>query len=169
MTTILILIMHGMPPKDFPKDKRAAFDRLRFDLSQKPEAATDEEKERLRILEEEMRRWPRNKKNDPYFEASGKLARALEAASGLDVILAFNEFCSPSAEEALREAAAQKPSKIILTTAMLTPGGSHAGREIPRVIDRAKKSYPEIRIEYGWPFRTEEVGGFIARELKRFL
>ena len=60
------------------------------------------------ILDEKIRAWPRNPNNDPYKFAVEELATNLANTLGLDVLTAYNEFCSPSLEECFEEAAKQE-------------------------------------------------------------
>jgi sirohydrochlorin cobaltochelatase len=154
METAIVLAMHGAPPNDFPGEERAG------------------EKERASLaarhgeLEARMRAWPRTEANDPFHAGSVAIAQALANASGLAVILGFNEFCAPSLEEALGQAALEY-RRVIVVTPMLTAGGEHAGADIPAAIERARIRHPRTDFLYAWPFEPADVAAFLAAQVKK--
>jgi sirohydrochlorin cobaltochelatase len=85
----------------------------------------------------------------------------LRRESGRKVILGFNEFCAPSLDEALDQAAGQGAAKIVVVTPMLTRGGEHAERDIPEAIERAKSRHPGEKFIYAWPFKAKKVAEFL--------
>jgi sirohydrochlorin cobaltochelatase len=52
---------------------------------------------------------------------------------------------------------------------MLTRGGEHAEIDIPKAIDRARKSFPNIRFIYCWPFDHRDVAHFLAGQIHLFI
>jgi len=112
-----------------------------------------------------MRAWPRTPQNDPFWAASVELGRALARVSGKDVSVAFNEFCAPGIEEVVDQAVAAGATAILVTTPMLTPGGEHAGRDIPTALSQARARHPGVDIRYVWPFPVERVAAFLAENL----
>lgn len=160
---VIILAMHGVPPRDFPRPELMEFFRLSFKAESKPSSLSPDEAAHLAELEKKIRFWPRNEANDPFYAGSLKISQALASLAGCEVILGFNEFCSPSVEEALELACSREPEVIIVLTAMLTPGGEHAAQEIPAAIKRVKARHPKIKIIYAWPFEPEEIGRFLLR------
>ena len=104
MKTIILLVMHGIPPTDFPDDERNEF----FGLSGRIRRASGEELnalvERQKLLETKMRNWPRTMENDPFHAASLELAGHLSDINGDEVVVVFNEFCAPDVETALKQA-----------------------------------------------------------------
>jgi sirohydrochlorin cobaltochelatase len=116
-----------------------------------------------------MRRWPRTPENDPFHAGSHRLAERLRRATGLEVIVAFNEFCGPSVEEALGQAASNGAGRIVAITPMMTPGGEHSEVDIPNAIERARRNHPQVEFAYAWPFDEEEIAGFLAAQVNRFL
>ena len=52
---------------------------------------------------------------------------------------------------------------------MMTRGGGHSERDIPRDIARFRERYPEAQVEYLWPLDPRDVARFLAEQLqKRF-
>ncbi|GAG77021.1 unnamed protein product, partial [marine sediment metagenome] len=66
----------------------------------------------------------------------------------LRIVVGFNEFCSPSLDDAFEEAIKQDPEKIIVITPMMTQGGEHSEKDIPEAIERAKKKNPNIKFSF---------------------
>ena len=106
MHNIIVLVMHGMPPRDFPKSEMAEYFR-QYDPFHHVASHTDHHHGPSRFLEldEKMKRWPRNPENDLFYGAAFRLAKQLEATSGYPVLVGFNEFCAPDLPETLDEAA----------------------------------------------------------------
>jgi len=165
----VILAMHGIPPADFPRKELAEF----FDLAGRIGRAEAQDlrslEDRYAYLDRKMRNWPRNKKNDPYQAASQELAEKISEASGLEVIVGYNEFCAPSLAEALQSAASGGADKMVVATPMMTRGGEHAEKDIPAAIGEFSKANPNIQIVYAWPFDTRGVARFLADHISRFV
>lgn len=168
MNIAVVLAMHGVPPRDFPRAETMEL----FSLHPKFEHVSGPEREALQLrhdeLEEKMRRWPRTAENDPYFYASFEIAKKMEDILGDRVFVGFNEFCAPTIEEAIGEAAAGSPDKIIVLTTMMTRGGEHSERDIPHAIRRSQKNHPGLEIIYAWPFDVSDVAVFLAGHIRRF-
>jgi sirohydrochlorin cobaltochelatase len=157
--------MHGAPPADFPRSEAGELFGLRGRLERAAPADRPALAERLRELDVKMRSWPRTAVNDPYHAGSQDLAQHLHLATGLSVLVGFNEFCAPSLDEALDQAAAARPDRVLVVTPMMTRGGDHVEHEIPDAIARAQSRHPEIRLEYVWPFDTSQVAIFLAEHI----
>ncbi len=162
--TVIVLAMHGEPPRDFPKDKFSAFFRLQTRL-EFGEALGRELQDEFAELDSEMRRWPRTPENDPFYFGSQEMAQHLSRATGDQVILGFNEFCAPHLDDAIDEAAERKPEKIIIITPMLTPGGGHSEEDIPALAKQAQKRHPDVPIVYAWPFDPSKTAQFLAEQI----
>ena len=166
METAIVLAMHGAPPKDFPGQELTEY----FGLHGRVERADKKERAALATrhgeLEAKMRAWPRTAANDPFHAGSLAIAQALSNASGLAVILGFNEFCAPSLEESLGQAALEY-RRVIVVTPMLTAGGEHAGADIPAAIERARIRHPRTDFRYAWPFEPAEVAAFLAAQVRK--
>lgn len=169
MKKVVVLAMHGAPANDFPKREMAELFDLRAKLKHAPtEGGTPLEK-RLHQLDTQMRTWPRTEKNDPFFGGSQALARQLREEMRCEVILGFNEFCAPTVDEAIDQAAATGAEQVIVVTPMMTPGGAHSKAEIPESIEQARRRHPGLSILYAWPFETAEVARFLASQIGLFI
>ena len=160
--------MHGIPPNDFPKKELTEFFKLHSMIEGMGAATNPEVKSQYSVLDSKMRNWPRNEQNDPFHTASHKLAEKLHEISEHEVIVGYNEFCSPSINEALQSAANRNPNKIIIVTTMMTRGGDHSEKDIPERIVEFKKLYPEIEIVYAWPFNSNQVARFLNDHISQF-
>lgn len=165
---VIILAMHGAPPSDFPPNETIEL----FNLYARLELANDQEsqemQERYNYLDTKMRDWPRTPENDPFYAGSVEIADHLREATRQEVILGFNEFCSPSLDEAFERALTQSPKKIIVITPMMTRGGEHSEVDIPTAVERVKAKYPEIVFVYIWPFDPADVAQFLAAQIDKF-
>jgi sirohydrochlorin cobaltochelatase len=131
MKTVVLLAMHGAPPRDFPKEKLVEFFDLHFRLEAMAGTGRAPMEKRLQELERELREWPRTAENDPFHAASMELARLLAQESGSEVLVGFNEFCRPDLDEAFAKAVAGGAEHITVVTPMMTPGGEHAEEDHP--------------------------------------
>lgn len=169
MKRVVVLAMHGAPANDFPKKEMAALFDLRAKLKHAPKEGRTPLEERLHQLDVKMRGWPRTAENDPFFEGSQRLARQLREEMGCEVIVGFNEFCAPTVDEAIDQAAATGAEQVIVVTPMMTPGGVHSKAEIPDAIKQARRRHPGLSILYAWPFETSEVARFLASQIGLFI
>jgi len=173
---IIILAMHGSPPKDFPKKELMEFFGLhaRMDHGHHHGHSHPHENEsghlmrRYTELDVKMKNWPRTTENDPFYVASEKMAAELSRQTGLDVDLGFNEFCAPTLVDAFEQASKKGAETIIVVTPMLTPGGEHAERDIPTAIQQASAKFPHIEFKYAWPFEISKTTAFLAEQINRF-
>ncbi len=168
MKTTILLVMHGIPPNDFPEEERNEF----FSLSGRLQRARGEElnmlTERQKYLETKMRDWPRTRKNDPFHAASLELAGHLSDITGNEVTVAFNEFCAPDVQTALKKAIKNGTERIIVVSTMMTKGGGHAEVEIGQYVENEKKENPEVEIVYAWPYESRQVAEFINQHIINF-
>jgi sirohydrochlorin cobaltochelatase len=165
MRAIIVLVMHGVPPNNFPEKDTAEL----FGLQVRLKRATGAERmalgHRLQELDAKMRKWPRTAQNDPFYAGSLELAANLSRVTGLEVIVGFNEFCAPRLVDALNEAVAREPEKIIVVTPMMTRGGEHSEVDIPAAVQKVQAEHPEIPILFVWPFKVSEVANFLAAQI----
>ena len=170
MTAGIVLAMHGVPPKDFPKQEMVELFGLHARLDH-PGGGPEHEAlhARHQELEEKMRTWPRTPENDPYHAASHDLAHHLREETGLQVYVGFNEFCGPSIEEAIDLAVDAGVDKVIVLTTMMTTGGDHSELDIPAAIERAKAKHFRVEMVYAWPFELTDVARFLAAHASRFV
>ncbi len=167
MEQIVVLAMHGAPPLDFPREEIAEW----FGLHSRLEQAVGPQREGLERrhaeLEAKMRAWPRTLQNDPFWAASLELGRHLSQAAGCQVLVGFNEFCSPSLDEVLEQAASRGLDQVVVVTPMMTRGGEHSEVDIPAAIRRAHERHPDQAIQYVWPFEMAEVARFLAAQIEK--
>lgn len=161
--SVVVLAMHGAPALDFPRGDLDEFLSLHSRWV-RGELRSDALIQRCLALERMIRTWPRTAFNDPFYSGSRDLAARLEKAVGREVILGFNEFCSPSLEEALN-LAAEKSRKVIVVTPMMTRGGEHAEREIPAAIQAAREAHQHTLFVYAWPFEAKALAEFLAAQI----
>jgi sirohydrochlorin cobaltochelatase len=169
MTTLIVLAMHGVPPRDFPPAELSEFFGLHARIEAGGHGIQPAQMQRYRDLEVRLRGWSRTPANDPFHAASMDLAHRLGRQTGLEVIVGFNEFCGPSLDEAFTAAAARGAGNVIVLTPMLTQGGEHAERDIPAAIDRARTAYPGVKFVYAWPFEGDAVIRLLAEQARRFV
>lgn len=138
MKKAVVLIGHGGVPRDFPRDQIGN--------------------------EAKIRAWPRTPDNDPFYFGMELIRRSLEPRVGVPVVLAFNEFCAPSIEDAVADLVSQGFTEITLLTTMFTPGGVHSEIEIPEIAHAVQKQYPGVKISYPWPFDLNQVADLLAMQ-----
>lgn len=168
MNTVIVLAMHGSPPNDYPRGELAEFFRLHSVVEGAAGPISQEARDRHEVLHRKLRDWPRNQQNDPFHAASQQLAARLRETSGHDVVVGYNEFCSPGLDEALLEVARQGAARIVVVTTMMTRGGEHSEKDIPSRIEEFKGSHPAVEIVYAWPFDAGQVARFLAEQISRF-
>ena len=162
--------MHGMPPADFPQKETLDYFMLhsRLENMPGPQPPPPQMQQQFEELDNKMRNWPRTQKNDLYSYTSHELAEVLSNQTGHSVVVGFNEFCSPSLDDAFEEAIKQNPDKIIVVTPMMTQGGEHSEKDIPEAIERAKKKNPNINYSFVWPFNNSKIAAFLAEQIKEY-
>ena len=168
MTLVIVLAMHGAPPMDFPKEELSEFFKLHVQMESVPEHARSAIKPRYDELETRIRTWPRTLENDPFFAGASEMANRLSEISGHEVIIGFNEFCSPTLEEAILQAGRRSPEKIIVITPMMTKGGEHAQMDIPTAIEKAQSLNPDVPVVYAWPFDEVDVAKFLLAQVEKY-
>jgi len=167
MKAVIVLAVRGAPPLDFPEEELAEFGALRSRLAHAGGAGPAPAERRFHELEHKIRAWPRSPRNDPSHADSQELAVQLRRASGRKVILGFDEFCAPSLDEALDQAAGQGAEKILVVTPMMTRGGEHGEREIPAAVERARRRHPAMSFIYAWPFPSSDVAEFLTSQINK--
>lgn len=169
MKTTIVLAMHGAPPNDYPRQELSEFFSLNSRLEHSRGPDIDTLQSRHAELESKIREWPRTPQNDPYHSAAYALAQQLQLVTGNPVFVGFNEFCSPTLDEALDRAAAGEVRRIVVVTPMMTRGGGHSEKEIPAAVSRAKERHPGIQLLYAWPFKEVEIARFLSTQIQGFL
>jgi sirohydrochlorin cobaltochelatase len=167
--TVIVLVMHGSPPRDFPRQESGEF----FGLAQRLRQTSGPERTALERrhaeLDAKMRAWPRTAENDPFHAASKQMAEQVGQVTGARVIVGFGEFCAPTMDEALDQAAELAPERVVVITPMMTRGGEHSEVEIPAAVRRAEGRHPGVHFAYVWPFELPEVARFLATQIDHFL
>ena len=116
-----------------------------------------------------IREWPRDEGNDPYLTSLKRLAKIInDSTPNTDVVIAFNEFCSPTLEEVIEETCRNNYSSIMVVPTMFIPGGVHSEIEIPEILENAREKY-NSEIIYVWPFELEEIASLILSNVHRRL
>lgn len=158
----VVLIGHGGVPKDFPSLKVGRLRTLEAQRQINNAVISDEEAR----LDHEIRTWPRSKENDPFHFGILSIAKHLqEKIGGTKLVIAYNEFCGPSIEEATYQLVLEGYNHVVFLTTMFTPGGVHSEFEIPVIVDSLKKQYPTVQFEYPWPFNMDQVATFLSAQL----
>jgi len=161
----VILVGHGGLPKDIPSEIVEKFMRVHKTRMKSGNSISAEEIE----LDGIIRKWQRSPENDPYKTGLENLASHIQAIlPDYRLITAYNEFCYPAIEDAVNELVKEKVSQIILVTTMITRGGSHSESEIPAEVQALNLKYPEVDIQYAWPFNIEAFALFLGEHIKTF-
>ncbi len=162
----LVLVGHGSPPKDYPPQFVGEY----MNAEMRLESGDPSVKEPFKKLDRQVRSHPRTAANDPYWQGMNELAeRIKKSGSFLDVIIAFNEFCAPTIEEAMGRAAQLKPEVIVVISTMVIRGGGHSEKEIPDSVNRAAQKPNNIRVIYAWPYDLEAKTEFFITQAKKFI
>lgn len=160
----VVLAAHGAPATDYPRKRVGLLMALEF---AGPAAAIGFLRSRKEALAREIRNWPRTGFNDPYKAAVEDLAARLAGKLGWPVDVGYNEFCSPTIDEAIDRAAARDVAVIIVVPTMLLRGNQHTEEEIMGAVTAARQRYPHRIIRYAWPFDDDLVGELFAAQIRR--
>ncbi len=161
----IVLVGHGGIPADCPRELVTNLKRLEAQRRERGGAPTAEEGE----LDRRIRHWPRTPETDPYqagLEALAAHVRPLLTESLFAV--AYNEFCAPTLEEAVRALITAGARDITVVSSMLTPGGAHSEVEIPQTLQQLRDQHPEVVVRYAWPFDLHAVAALLVRHLRDF-
>ena|SRR3989338_9194699 len=162
MKQAVILIGHGGVPEDFPAEKVGRLRMLEAQRQRLKTPITPEEQ----ALDHEIRNWPRTPKNDPFCFGIQAIAQKLaQKIPDKKLVIAYNEFCGPSIEQATENLVLEGFTHITLLTTMFTPGGVHSEFEIPEITQTLRLKYPLVQINYPWPFDLNQVAGFLVEQL----
>jgi sirohydrochlorin cobaltochelatase len=159
----VILIGHGGVARDTPRELVRELKALEGARHARGGPMSERERE----LDHQVRYWPRTPESDPYKIGLEQIAAALRPKlGGTKLVLAYNEFCAPSIDEAIDALVAEGHRRIKLVTTMVTPGGSHAAEEIPEILEGARERHPEATLDYAWPFDLDRVAALLAETAK---
>ncbi len=165
MKKVLILIGHGDIPYDFPKEKLKEYFKLR--TLQRSGSINEEEKRYFLKLEEELKKWKRNKSNDSHYFNIKKFSKYLQKKINIKVDFAFNEFCSPDIKEKFEEIKDKYDEFYFLPTMIFS--GKHTHFEIKKKIEDLKKENPDKKIFYVYPLKEDLVKKFFVGIIKEFI
>ncbi len=155
----MLLVGHGGVPRDFPREQVR---RLKALEAQRRASGAEAGEEEV-ALDRKIRTWPRTAANDPYRAGLQSLAAALQKALGeVPLVVAYNEFCAPTVEEAVQDLVAGSVTRITVLSSMLTPGGVHSEVEIPETLETLRARYPHVDIRYAWPLDLDLVAELLA-------
>ncbi len=153
----VVLVGHGSVPADVPRPLVQRLRALEAERRSTGGKMSDEEHD----LDAKIRRWPRTPATDPYKAGVEAIAEVLRGRVG-NVVVAFNEYCAPSLEQAVTELVRTGATHITIVTTMLTPGGVHSEVEIPETVQALQKAYPDVFLRYAWPFDLDSVARLLA-------
>lgn len=168
MKTIIVLVMHGAPPTDFPRQELSEFFVI-YGKMKREGGHGAVVSPRYAELEAKIQNWPRTPANDPFYAASEALAAELSQATGFKTIVGYNEFCAPDVATALEIAVEEGAEQIVVATPMMTRGGEHAEAEIPATVRIFQEDHPHIKTVYAWPYDKAEVAAFLKQHINRFI
>ena len=167
--TAVVLIGHGAPATDCPPQLIGELMALEWRGSQ-PSDGHHHLQGRASELDAKIHQWPRHDGNDPYKAGLERLADALRPLLPTELFaIGYNESCRPTIAEAIDDVIRQGASRVVVLPTMLTPGGVHSERDIPRALDEVRRAHPGVSIEYLWPFDLTSVAQLLAAHVKRTL
>lgn len=167
----VVLVGHGQPASDCPPQLIGELMMLewRANGAHGHGAASDPAAVERRVaeLDATIRNWPRTAENDPYRVGFERLAEILQPMLGTDLFaIGYNEFCRPSTTEAVESLVGRGARRVLVISVMMTPGGVHSERDIPRELEALRQRYPGVTIEYAWPFDLEHVARLLTEHLR---
>jgi sirohydrochlorin cobaltochelatase len=160
--TAVVLVGHGSVPRDFPRGELQRLKSLEGERRARGTEPSDEE----RALERKIRTWPRTPATDPYQAGLEAVAATLRPKLGAArLVVAYNEFCAPSLDEAVTDLVAAGARRITVVPSMLTPGGVHSEIEIPETLAALRTRVPGLELRYAWPFDADAVADLLALQI----
>ncbi len=166
----VVLIGHGSPATDCPPQWVGELMSLEWRAGQKPGGHGHhlDGSGRAAELDAKIRDWPRTGANDPYKTGLERLAEALRPLLPTDLfVVGYNEFCRPSVSEAIGDVVRRGATRVLVLPSMLTPGGVHSEVDIPQALAAARRTHPQVGIDYLWPFEVGQVAELLARHISQ--
>jgi sirohydrochlorin cobaltochelatase len=161
----VVLIGHGGSATDTPRALVGELKRLEAERQARRELTMSP---REAELDRQVRAWPRRPETDPYKYGVEEIAQALAPRlGGRRLVVAYNEFCAPSVEDAIETLVGEGFERIVLISTMYTRGGIHAECEIPGIVIETRKKHPRVSVEYAWPYEPGFIADFLAAQLAR--
>jgi sirohydrochlorin cobaltochelatase len=159
----VLLVGHGVPAQGTPRDLVARLKALEGARRARGTPMGEEE----RALDARIRAWPRGAGTDRYAAGMERLAEALRRQlPGAEVRVAYNEFCAPSIEDAVRAMAQAGAEAIDVVPTMVTPGGVHSEVEIPEILAELRLELPHVVLRYAWPFDLDRIATLLAERVR---
>ena len=165
----VVLVGHGAPATDCPPEFVGEMMGLEWRKNIHPGGPSESQaQQRIAQLDQKIRNWPRTERNDPYKAGLERLAAILKPLLHEKLFaIAYNEFCSPTLEQTVGELVQQGAQRILVIPTMLTPGGLHSEKDIPRSIEKVRRLHPAVSMEYLWPFDLAAVAQLLANQIQR--
>ncbi len=113
--TSILLIGEGGIPKDFPKNELSKFLNLKSKIESNLELS-DEENIIFENLNNKIKKWKRNVRNDEYYHSIIDLKNLIYIKSKIKTYVAFLDYCEPDIYQAIENLIATGYKKIILIT-----------------------------------------------------
>lgn len=163
----VVLAGHGVPATDCPPEWIGELMGLEWS-GHAGAGGGPHVRERIRELDAKIRGWPRTPGNDPYKQGLERLAGVLRPHLPTKLFaIGYNEFCGPSVADAVRQVIGLGAERVLVIPSMLTPGGVHSERDIPRTLEGLRRENPGVAIDYVWPFELKEVARLLERHIRR--
>ena len=163
----VVLIGHGAPATDCPPELVGELMSLEWP-SNGPVAEPHHLGGRAAELDATIRDWPRHAGNDPYKAGLEQVAEALRPSLPTELlVIGYNEFCRPSIAEAIEQVIRRGATRVFVIPSMLTPGGVHSERDIPRALGAVRQAHPDVSIQYVWPFDLQQIAALLASHITR--
>jgi len=161
----VVLIGHGSAATDTPRALVAELKRLEGERIARRELKMSA---REAEVDRQVRGWPRTAQNDFYKLGLEEIAKALAPKlGGRRLVVAYNEFCAPSIEDAIDELVKEGFTRVRLISTMFTRGGLHAECEIPGIVAAMRREHPGVAFDYAWPFDADFIADFLNAQLSR--
>ncbi len=161
----IILVGHGGIPKDYPGEDVTKLKRLEAQRRAMGKPMSAEELD----LDTKIRTWPRTADSDPYHAGLEALGTQMKPMlNGALFSLAYNEFCGPTLQEAVKSLITQGAQSITVVSTMFTPGGSHSEYEIPEEMEELRKEHPDVHLQYAWPYDLSHVSKMLVEHINQF-
>lgn len=163
---VTVLVGHGVPAKGTPPEQVARLKALEGARRRSGTAMMSDEEARLDAA---IRVVPRTPENDPYDAGLRRLADALAKRLAPEpVLVAFNEFCAPSLDDAIARAVEQGATTIRVVPTMMVQGGVHSEVEIPEALGALRARFPQVELVYCWPFDADALAAVLQAQLQAF-
>ncbi len=177
-TVGVVLVGHGQPASDCPPQLIGELMMLEWRANghgahgghgHGPSADPSAVERRVAELDATIRDWPRTAENDPYRVGFERLAEQVRPMLGTELFaIGYNEFCRPSTTDAVESLIARGARHLYVISVMMTPGGVHSERDIPRELETIRRKHPDVTIEYAWPFDLPYVAQFLAQHVRNW-